>query len=309
MRSALVLIALLLAACEETIVLGTECPARNGPCEKKLPPPDDGDEGGSMVDEGDSGGDSSKPGADGGIDDPGLLDAGDGDSGRSPRDGSVMPAQDARAQEDAGPALFPRFRNPSFELIDGGEEGSLSFTPMSGSALVDTSISPWTTCRAGLSVSSSVSGFNQPTITPREGRTLLTDTFPIVYMNLNGLFQELEEPLVPAQRYAFAVDVFLQLPTILQQNAAVSEYFFEMQAAVDPLGCLQGRRLATSSSIEPNAWKTVCMHFTTPPQQAIRDVMILVNSPSPVNVASLHIDNMRYDAKCAYCTDSVCDYP
>ncbi len=48
------------------------------------------------------------------------------------------------------------------------------------------------------------------------------------------------------------------------------------------------------------------MHFTTPPesplQPPIRSVMFQINAPgNPVNIlAAMHIDNIRYDAACAY---------
>ncbi len=70
--------------------------------------------------------------------------------------------------------------------------------------------------------------------TPREGKTFLTDTIPFVALNVNGLTEELAEPLLPDQRYAFAVDLFAQPDAPFIQP---SEYVLELLAA-DALGCL-----------------------------------------------------------------------
>lgn len=304
MRSVLVLIALLLAACEETIVLGTECPSRDGPCAKKQPLPGDRDEAGSITEDGRDSGEVVNPSLDGGVD-PGLLDSGAADSGRSPRDASVIQPPDARPREDAGPALFPAFRNPSFELVDGGQEGELDFTPTGPGpgGQVETSIAPWYPCRKGFSVkASAMYGFpNQTTVTKRDGQTFLTDSFPIVIKNYNGLMQELAEPMLPDRHYAFLVDIFVQPPIAI--SATPVQYSFELQDG--DLGCLAPRKLVASDPLTPGEWTTVCMNFMTPPesplQQPIRNVMITANSnfDSLTLMAEMNIDNIRYDPACA----------
>jgi hypothetical protein len=302
MRGVLVLIALLLSACEQTIVLGTECPPRSGPCDMKQPLPGEDDDGGSTGGMRDGGDEQTNEGGDAGVDGPGRRDAGAGDSGPA-RDASVVPMRDAGPAEDAGPALFPAFRNPSFELFDGGQVGALPPTTGTAGAPAESSIPPWYTCRPGTSVNSLVMyglGENQTTVRPRDGDTFATDTIPLVVFNLNnGLTEELGEPLLPDQRYAFAVDLFAQ-PDLLQP----AEYVLDLLAA--DVGCFFGRKLASSDRVVPGEWQTYCVRFISPPeallQAPIRSVMFQLSAPgSPVNLsAAMHIDNIRFDPKCAY---------
>jgi hypothetical protein len=306
MRCALVLIALLFcSACEETVVLGTECPAQNGVCEKRQSPTGDENDTGMTPPEGDrDGGDgSSQPNMDldGGKEEPQGNDASQRDAGDG-NGANVAPPKDARPTEpeDAGPALFPPFVNPSFELVDGGREGDVVETTPGAPSPVETSIAPWYTCRRGISVSSSVTyGLpgNQYTVRPVDGDTFITDTFPIVVGNANGITQDLSAPLLPGQRYAFAVEVWAERDPLM-----FSEPVLEL-AVSDGFGCLLGRKIGMSQSITPDGWRKACITFTTPAvsqlQPSIRTLMLLINAPNdPVNFAPMHFDNIRPDPEC-----------
>jgi hypothetical protein len=303
-RRAFLVIALLVSACEKTIVLGSECPSHNGACAKEHVPTEDGSDASDPGHEdGNDAGDAPTGTLDAGASGVGGGDAGGRDAGRLDRDAGVLPMRDARVPEDAGPALFPPFANPSFELSDGGKEGEIPVNPQGGATSTETPIAPWYECRNGTSVNSSVTtglpGPNQVTIQPTDGKTFLTDTFPIVALNVNGITQDLTEPLRAGQRYAFAVDLWAERDAV-----QISDLVLEL-AAADPLtGCLLGRTIASSPPIVPGGWRTLCMSFVTPTNNTlfsmgIRSLMFMVNAPGDyTNLTRLHIDNIRSTPQC-----------
>ena len=160
-----------LAACDATVVLGTDCPPRRGVCLGDCAP---GDE-------------------------PESEDARSGDAHIGALDGDVL----ADAHVDAGPAIFPPLENRSFELRDGGVEGGLPLLT------IPSPIAPWYACRTGLSTATSMRA-GMANILPTDGATFLADSFPIVALNLNGLNQDLTSPLRAGQRYAFVVDLWAE---------------------------------------------------------------------------------------------------
>jgi hypothetical protein len=295
MRWALLLIALTAWGCEETIFLGSECPAQNGACAREQPLPGDPRDGGGTPPE--QVRDAGEPplASDGGGEDPSRFDAASGDAGR---DATVGSMRDAYVPEDAGPALFPPFLNPSFEIIDGGTEGELPTTSPGVPNELSTSIPPWYTCRSGTTLNSSwtvADPFNPGAalvVYPTEGKTFVTDTFPIVAFNFNGFSQDLAEPLRPGQRYAFAVDVWAERDAL-----PFSDLVLEL-AYGDPLGCLLGRNLASSPMVATGGWRKVCLDFVAPagnpPYQGVRTLMLMINAPRDyANTARMHIDNIR----------------
>jgi hypothetical protein len=303
MRPALVSIALLFcSACEEVVVLGTECPSRDGTCEKQHPPIGDENDTGMQAPDGErsDGGDDQLP-------PNGDLDAGRGgamnkDGGQldgNARDATTPPARDARPAEpvDAGPAMFPPFINPSFELVDGGHEGELTVPNPPSPPSAETAIAPWYACRRGMSVNSSVTYSvlgNSYTVTPRQGNTFLTDTFPIVALNFNGVTQDLAAPLTPGQRYAFAVDVWAQRDPVM-----VGEVVLELGAG--DVSCVVARKIAESKPISPDGWRKACFDFIAPaPLNPFSStVMFVINVPNDwLNLAPVHFDNIRPDPEC-----------
>lgn len=299
MRSALVLIALLLcSACEEMVVLGTECPAQDGTC-KKVQSPGENDTGTPGDDgRGDGGEDQLPPNGDldAGSDEL-MKDAGRRDGSAGGRDATVFPIRDARPSEpeDAGPALYPSFVNPSFELVDGGREGPLPGPMLGSPPALETAIAPWYTCRDGTTINTSVSSPLSGTMTvrPSDGNAFITDTFPIVALNTNGITQELKDPLIPGQHYAFAVDLWA-----VRDITQIRDLVLEV-AAGDGVGCWFSPPLASSMPIAPGGpWKKSCISFIAP--APLRALSFRVNAPGDfVNLtAAMHIDNIRPDVEC-----------
>jgi hypothetical protein len=311
MRRALALFALLSAACAETVVLGTECLTASGVCEQSRPLPDsDGvDAGGAPS--GDGGEDPPPSSLDGGDEQPPVEPR---DSGPPPRDAGLLPIRDAArpppVPADAGPAAFPMFINPSFELVDGGQEGEIAPIGQNAQSPAESPIAPWYICRNGTFVTSSAS-YGLPgrmtTVTPRDGNTFITDTFliPLLAFNANGITQELAQPLQPGKRYAFAVDVYAEFDLVM-----LRELVLEVQST-EALGCLLGRTVAVSAPIPPGSWQTRCIDFIapeplTPLSRPVQNLMIMVSAPGdPLNLTGrLHIDNIRA-ATPALCDGSV----
>lgn len=305
MRHALVLIALFSAACADTVVLGTECLTASGACERQKPLVGDGNDGSSPPPElVDAGEDAPASNLDAGLDDPPPEDTTTPEAGRTPRDAGPFPIRDARppaVPEDAGPALFPAFINPSFELVDGGREGAINETNEGALTASATSIAPWYACRDGVSVNSTTTyGLpgRQETVTPRDGNTFITDTFPIVVRNLNGVTQELAVPLEAGKRYAFAVDVYAQPDALMLRELQLDLLW------ADAFGCFLGRPLATTLPIPPGSWQTRCIDFIAPVpanplSRGVRNLMFMVTAPGDLlNFTALHFDHIRPDPMC-----------
>ncbi len=313
MRRALALIALLSAACADTVILGTECVTGGGTCEQIKPAPggEGVDAGGAPSDVIDGGEEPPAANLDSGGDEQPPAEPPRDSGGRPPRDASFFPIRDAArplpVPADAGPAEFPAFSNPSFELVDGGREGMLVETSQGAQSPYETSVAPWYVCRGGTSVASMVSyTFGLPPrttmVAPRDGNTFITDTIPLVAFSFGGLTQELGEPLVPGKRYAFAVDVFAQPDALMFR-----EFVLELRYA-DSFGCFFGfigYPLAMTTPITPGAWETKCIDFIAPQpdsplsRNGIRHVILMASVPlDPVNFSPLHFDNIRPHAMC-----------
>lgn len=298
MRSALALFALLSAACADTVLLGTECVTGGGACEQVKPAPGDGLDAGNAPEFIDGGEEPPSSSLDSGGDEQPPLEP-PRDSGTRPiRDASFFPFRDAArpppVPADAGPALFPAFSNPSFELVDGGREGPLDEANPNAQSFGETAIAPWFACLSAASVNSSTSyGLlgRMTTVTPTDGATFATAPFPIVALNISGITQELAQPLVPGQRYAFAIDVFAQPDPVMIRQLVLD--------VVESTGCVPMRPLASTGTIPAGSWQTKCIDFIAPEavgllSREVRGVMLMVNAPGdPVNFTALHLDNIR----------------
>lgn len=289
MRWVAICICLFGVACAERISLGSECPTQSGRC--------------SIANDGDDA-DDEQPGPDADIGPPetdGKRDAGKLDASTSKDGGPKLPeagsARDsgskpdagveASVPEDAGPPMFPAFRNPSFELNDSGTTGELEVLPLQSTALA-----PWYPCRNGIEVVTSFTTATNGPVHPTEGATFFADSFPAVALNINGLAQDLGEPLHAGQRYAFEVDLWSE-----KTNGTNLP---ELQvAAADLLGCLAiGLPLATSKPIEPGAWRPTCLSFTAP--REVSTIMLWVGAAPNFNNwdARLFVDNLRPTVDC-----------
>jgi hypothetical protein len=298
MRRAFALLALLSAGCADPVVLGSECLTASGVCEQSKPLPDgDGVDAGGAPSEADGGEDPPPSSLDGGGDEQPPMEP--RDSGGPPRDAAMIPvirdaARPPPVPPDAGPATYPQFLNPSFELVDGGSEGEVSEFP-NAQLPSESPIAPWyNNCRTGTTVTS-MATYGLPgrmtTVTPSDGDTFVTDTFPIVVLNTNGITQELTEPLVAGKRYAFAVDVYAQFDLLMLRELVLDVMY------PDPLVNCLGRPLAVTTPIPPGSWQTRCIDFIAPESLArpIRSLMLMANAPGDfVNItAALHFDNIR----------------
>lgn len=266
-----------LGACDATVVLGTDCPPLRGACviEESGPPREDAasaerDANEPPPPEPDAS--ESPPDADAASE----PDAGGGD----PRDA----AEDAVAEIDVGPALFPPFQNPSFELRDGSAPGNLPALEM------PSPIAPWYACRTGLSALTSARA-GSTTIEPTEGDTFLGDSFPIVALNLNGLNQNFDPPLQAGQRYAFVVDLWSE--SGLSGNLALEV------ASVTAGSCIPPVQTLKATELLPNGgWQRVCLRFT--PTRDVSSLVLMVTAPAEyLNIgARLYLDNIRSEPDC-----------
>jgi hypothetical protein len=262
----------LVGACDYTVVLGTDCPPLRGVCVK--------------VDAGRSSDDAANETSD--ADE--LSDAGESSDAYAdePPDADVevdaeVDAQvDAQvdAEVDAGPALFPPFQNPSFELRDGASAGPLMALEM------PSSIAPWYACRTGLSALNSARA-GSGSISPTEGETFLSDTFPIVAVNINGLNQNFDPPLAAGQRYAFAVDVWSE--SALSGNLALE---VASGSCIPPVALL-----ARSKLLPDGGWQHICLEFTPP--RDVASLVLMVTAPEEyLNIgARLYMDDIS-EADC-----------
>jgi hypothetical protein len=137
-RLSLVGVALLVAACSETVALGSECPAFALECLG-----DDGEDGSD--DDGSADDDSGDPDA-AVTPDAAAPDAGEGDGGLAP--------------------VFPPIENGSFDIT--------SVPPLPGEVtpISDTAIDPWIWCGGTIAVGPELSGYS-----PTEGDTLMSMAF------------------------------------------------------------------------------------------------------------------------------------
>jgi hypothetical protein len=268
-----VLSACLLGACDTTVVLGTDCPPLRGACVA--------DEGGGPKDDAASGEHDA--------DEPSPSDR---DASESPHDAAVdadaepdagdTEPPDATAEVDAGPALFPPFQNPSFELRDGSAPGNLPALEM------PSPIAPWYACRTGLSALTSVRA-GTLTVEPTDGDTFLGDSFPIVALNLNGLNQNFDPPLRAGQRYAFMVDLWSESGL----SGSLALEVASASSCIPPVQTLKATELLANGG-----WQPVCLRFTPP--RDVSSLVLMVTAPEEyLNIgARLYLDNIRSDPDC-----------
>jgi hypothetical protein len=264
-----VLSACLLGACDATVVLGTECPPLRGACVT-------GEGGAPQKDAASGEHDADEPS-------PPELDASE-----SPHDAAAEPdagdtdASDASPEVDVGPALFPPFQNPSFELRDGSVAGNLSALEM------PSPIAPWYACRTGLSALSSARG-GSLTVEATDGDTFLGDSFPIVALNLNGLNQNFDPPLRAGQRYAFMVDLW-------SESGLSGSLALEVASATSCIPPVQ--TLKATELLANGGWQSVCLRFTPP--RDVSSLVLMVTAPEEyLNIgARLYLDNIRSDPGC-----------
>jgi hypothetical protein len=212
--------AVLSTGCSKTVVLGSECPDREGPCglDIKLPPQMDAAfpaANPSNVDSATSDGgqtfaDASDPS--GFQNDAGAPPTVDTDGAVAVVDASAPPDPDG-GPSDASTGLL---QNPSFELRENpafgvsqsqfGTDVFVSdlggFVPVAGQLFAN--IDPWFACWLGVQVDWDLSGI-EGGLRAKDGEALITASYG-PYMFLPGLFQVLQQPLQAGGSYSFRVD-------------------------------------------------------------------------------------------------------
>lgn len=279
MRARLALmLGLFAAACEQNVVLGSECPSQIGPCAQPESDPDTRSPGADSDELSDA--ESRPPSGD--VTDGGMT--GDGTAASD-----AAQKVDGSSAGDAAAPLFPAFRNPSFELIDGGMEGDLA----ASLTATRSPIEPWYACRGGMQVLSAATTSDGTEVGARDGKTFFADSFPAIALNLNGLAQELREPLRAGQRYAFEVDLW-------SENGAVITSPLVLQLAPVTVGdCLPiAPLLAVSKPIEPGDWRPTCISFTAP--REVSTIMLWAGAPADFSNwgARMFVDNIRPATSC-----------
>ena len=288
MRRLLVLIALLVSACESIISLGSECAKASGGCPDAASRDEDAEasDDASFVEDLDAG--STTPGGkDSSVESDGSTA---GDAGQE-RDATQM--RDA-AQDEAGLVLFPDFiRNPSFES-DGAVSTDLAGFDFGIGYAPPSQVPPWRSCRPGPNTRVQTSKTGGPD-RATEGSTFLSYSLSLeipVFNGvpiLNGVAQDLSQPLRQGQQYGFAIDVWAE-----NLNAASPA----LKVGSGNLDCYVGTVLGGSLPLSTftDSWNKVCLSFT--PKQDVHTIILFVDTGALSVNSFLHIDNIRPDPAC-----------
>jgi hypothetical protein len=271
------------AGCSKTVVLGSECPTHEGPCDVASDADDQTgshEVGGAQFDDADV----PQGGEDAGVTGhPGPLDA------ARPRDAAIPPrdattSRDASVPRDSGPqdagdADAGLLANPSFELRENPAFGTLQsqfgsdilvselggFVPAVGALFAD--VDPWFACWLGVQVESDLAG-RAGGVTATEGQALITAGFGN-FVVMPGIFQVLDQPLQVGKSYSFTIDVL---------NSGSTPATLELGAADLPCAPLA---VSTSTPVlTPNATEFVPYCLTIQPTRAFN-----VFGLTPVGVA------------------------
>jgi hypothetical protein len=295
----------LTAGCSKTVVLGSECPAQEGPCGPDttiLPDPASGEAGNV------GGGTASW---DGGVFPARDAEASDDgeilvDAARAPLD-AAQPSETNTGQTidtsqgapDAGPSDVSSglLQNPSFELQANPEFGVVEsqfgsdvlvsdlagYVPRAGELFAN--IDPWFACWVGAQVESDLGGLAGG-LEATAGDALITTGYgPFVW--LPGLFQILEQgPLEAGRSYSFTLDV------INSGNGRSALWL----GATDVPCTLPEVYAATPELTNHNSWEKHCLTF-----QPTRELSTFALMPVDVadgGVGQVSFDNLRQVDSC-----------
>ena len=279
------------AGCSKTVVLGSECPGRRGPCDLDIP----------------QGEDSGLLGTDNEELDAGARD-GNGlpiEISQSDANGFPLGAADAYiapsdgAPPDAGQPDAGLLQNPSFELLENPAFGSLEsqfgadvlvndlggFVPLAGGLFAN--IDPWFACWLGAQVESDLAG-KAGGLVATEGQALITTDYgPFIF--LPGLFQILRQPLQAGRTYSFRVDV-------LNSGAGRAA----LQVGATNLACTPPEAYATTPELlNTNRWERHCLTFR--PTRALETftlVPVSVGDAEAEAEGQVSFDNLQEVATC-----------
>jgi hypothetical protein len=295
------------AGCSKTVVLGSECPAQQGPCGHDttiLPRPDPVSGEAGVV-----GG--AFPGGDGGVFPTKDAEVSDGseiqiDAGRVPIDAGQLTdpsngqtTDAAQSAADAGPsdASSGLLQNPSFELRENPEFGVIEnqfgsdvlvsdlagYVPRAGEFFAN--IDPWFACWVGAQVESDLGG-PAGGLEATEGGALITTGYgPLIW--LPGLFQILEAgPLAAGRSYSFMLDVI---------NSGNGRSALWLGATNLPC-TMPEVYAATPELTNHNSWETHCLTFRT--KRALSTFALMPVDVADGGVGQISFDNLRQVESC-----------
>jgi hypothetical protein len=294
------------AGCSKTVVLGSECPAQQGPCGLDtpiLPQPDP-----VPGETGDGGGGTA--GWDSGVFPPRDAEASyDGgfqvDAAREPVDAAQLTdtsngqtTDTSQDPLDAGPsdASSGILENPSFELRENPEFGVIEsqfgsdvlvsdlagYVPRAGEFFAN--VDPWFACWVGTQVESDLGG-PAGGLEATEGDALITTGYgPFVW--LPGLFQILAQPLEAGRSYSFTLDVL---------NSGNGRSALWLGATNLPC-TLPEVYAATHELTNRNSWESVCLTFRT--RRALGTFALMPVDVADGGVGQISFDNLRQVDSC-----------
>jgi hypothetical protein len=294
------------AGCSKTVVLGSECPAQEGPCgtDKFLPQPESGsgnaDTSTSRVDAGEFPASDSAPSDAGGFQavdatqlpsDAGepVLDAGGGQTTDSAPDEDVAPS-------DAG-ANNGVLQNPSFELTANPNFGVIEsqfgldvlvsdlagYVPRAGEFFAN--IDPWFACWVGAQVESDLGGRFAGGLEATNGEALISTGYG-PFILLPGLFQLLEQPLEAGRSYSFKFDAI---------NSGTGRSALWVGATNIPC-TMPTVHAATPEITNRNSWDEYCVTFRAP--RALSTFALVPVDVADGGVGQVSFDNFQQVESC-----------
>jgi hypothetical protein len=293
------------AGCSKTVVLGSECPAQEGPCGLDtpiLPQPNPATGETGPVGGGIAGSDAGLfPAKDAAASDDGGFQV---DAEQLPVDAAQLTdtsngqTTDTPSEPDAGPsdASSGILQNPSFELRDNPEFGVIEsqfgsdvlvsdlagYVPRAGEFFAN--IDPWFACWVGAQVESDLGG-PAGGLQATQGEALITAGYgPFIW--LPGLFQILAQPLEAGRSYSFMLDVL---------NSGNGRSALWLGATNLPC-TMPEVYVATPELTNRNSWESHCLTFRT--RRALGTFALMPVDVADGGVGQVSFDNLRQVDSC-----------
>jgi len=291
------------AGCSKTVVLGSECPAQDGPCghDIALPRPDPTDDARAMGG-GPSGLDANGfpvNASDGGGFQVDTAPTEDADNVEPPVDAGIGPTTDSApdiadaAARDASTGLLqnPSFElsaNPAFGVIESqfGSDvlvsGLAGYVPRADEFFA--SIDPWFACWIGAQVDSDLGG-PAGGLTATQGEALISAGYG-PFILLPGLFQILEQPLQTGRTYSFMLDAL---------NSGNGRSALWIGATNIPC-TMPVVHAATPELTNRDSWQSYCLSFRAP--RPLSTFAVMPVDAADGGVGTVAFDNLRQVDSC-----------
>lgn len=291
------------AGCSKTVVLGSECPAQEGPCGQDtfLPQPEASAEpfGPDSAPVGlDANGFPAGPRA---PDDGGShLDVAPPSDSGGPSDAGIGQTTDAAEPAEAGApdaTSSGLLQNPSFELQANPNFGVIEnqfgadvlvsdlagYVPRAGEFFAN--IDPWFACWVGAQVHSDLGG-PAGGLVATQGEALISTGYG-AFVWLPGLFQILEgEPLEAGRSYSFMLDVL---------NSGTGRSALRLGATNIPCTAPEVYD-ETPELTNRNAWQSYCLTFR--PTRPLGTIALVPFDVADGGVGEVSFDNLREVDSC-----------